>query len=363
MVMGVLPDFRLKESIRKGIINSTDSIEEKDQIQPSSIDLRIGTEFFCMPHSSLPCVRDLNAFLNDAANYQFNIDHHEGYLHKGSVYVVKLKERLKLPEHIEARANPKSSIGRTDIHVRLLTCGGRTFDNVPAGYQGDLWLEICPKSFDIRVKEGMAMNQLRLFDSGTKDLDSEELISLHRDEGILYVKRKKMTHGGYKSNIQRNGVVLGINLEGKCAGYVARKDAPSVDLSKRDHPVSSYFQPVPLTKEGVVIQENSFYIFNSLEEIMIPDGVCGEMADIDTGSGEFRAHYAGFFDPGFNAPAVLEVRNFGQPFLLRHGQGVAAIRFQTLKDKTERPYGSEGRGSHYQGQKGPRLAKYFDRGE
>ena len=355
MVMGVFSDEGLKELISKKVILSKDKIK-RDQVQPSSIDLRLGAEGFCLPYSSIPSEED------NLRNYFDSIDHYkvdlreEGFLHKGNIYVIKLQEGLDLPSHLAARSNPKSSIGRSDVHVRLITERGKFFDKVSSGYKGDLWLEIVPRSFDINVKEGMFLNQLRIFDEQNRMLGEDELIGVHREEGILFGKNKLES---IASSLNEGIISLELGLDRSNPGYVARDSAPILDLSKRDNPASEYFEKVHLKSNGdLVLEKDKFYVLSSAKRINIPLSYCSEMLDIDTGSGEFRAHYAGFFDPGFFAQGVVEVRNLGANFILKEGQTIANLAFFPMKSIPKKPYGSKG--SNYQGQEGPRLAKFFD---
>lgn len=361
MGMGVFSDGGLKNLINEKVITSEYSIQE-NQIQPSSLDLRVDFDkkAFCMPYSSLPPQKDLVEFLKNNCSYEIQPSSESHFLHKGKVYVFPLIEELNLPGHLAARANPKSSTGRTDIHVRLITEQKGSFDNVPAGYKGKLWLEVIPSFFDIRIPPEYSLNQLRIFDKGIKPLSEEELLCEHREKGLLFSKNRKLSLSNIVSDQIGGRVDLGLNLRGKNFGYVTRLDTiKPVNLAQKQ-PASEYFKKISLVnKDRVVFQNNNFYILCSDEIIRIPEDMCAEMVDIDTGLGEFRSHYAGFFDPGFKATAVLELRNYGHPFSMTHKQKVAGFQFYRLKTPSEKIYGSE-IGSHYQSQKGPKLAKFFE---
>jgi len=287
-------------------------------------------------------------------------------LHRRNHYVFPLIEGLNLPPHLAARANPKSSIGRIDVHVRLLTDDGSVFDNVPQGYSGKLWLEVYLRSFDVVVHEGDSLNQLRIFDSGLETLGNSELKCLHRDSGLLFGKSQKgkpyhkIENKKFEGLLERNTLGISLDLDREIPGFVARTSTPPVDLSRRDLPASEYFERAHKVEEGVIIGDDSFHVLSSLEVTNVPEGFCAEMAEIDTSSGEFRAHYAGFFDPAFKAQATLELRNFGGPLLLRHEQRIANIDFFRMKQQPEKPYGHGDKKSSYQGQEGPTLAKFFD---
>ncbi len=360
MALGVISDRGIMEFIRKGRIYSSKEIKEL-QIQPSSIDLTLGSKGFCLPSSEIPIVRNLEEFFQSTASYEIDLSE-ERFLHSGQVYVVKLNEGLKLPEHFRAKANPKSSTGRVDVHVRLLCEKGEQFDNVPKGYKGNLWLEICPNSFDIVCKEGISLNQLRIFNTNSRGLNNGELYDLHQEEGILFElnngRRRKVRNIEYF--IDEEGLNIRLDLSRKISGYVAKKGAPAVNLLRRDNPASEYFEEVSPKKGKITVSKDSFYILNSSDIIRIPDGYCAEVLPVDTNYGEYRAHYAGFFDPGFNAQGVLELRNTGVTDInLKDRQKIAKIRFFHLKEPSVNIYGKKIK-SNYQGQKGPQLAKFFD---
>jgi len=363
MVMGVYSDDQLRELIGKKIIFAEEEIKE-EQVQPSSLDLRLGNQIFCMPFSSVPVRGDFEDFLKANSYYEFDLGN-QNFLHQGNVYVVRLQEGLSLPGHMAARANPKSSVGRTDIHVRLITDNGNSFDDIPAGYNGNLWLEVCSRSFDIKAHQGDCLNQLRLYDKGLECIGRQGLESLHRDSGLLARlsrgKETKLLEEEFEKFVGSDRVYTTLELDPKNPGYVAKRNAPIVDLSLRNHPASAHFNKISLdTKGQVVVDKDSFYILSSKEVVRIPKDSCAEMSDVETASGEFRSHYAGFFDPNFSAQSTLELRNYGAPFLLVNGQKIASMRYFPMKTLPVSSYGEEKIGSHYQGQKGPKLAKYFD---
>ncbi len=359
MAIGVVSDKEIKKLISDGSILSKSGIRE-EQIQPSSIDLTIGAKGFCVNSSSIPESDNLTDFFQSRSNYKLDLSK-ETFLHKGYVYVVQLNEFLKLPEYLQAKANPKSSIGRTDIHVRLITENGKSFDKIAGGYKGELWIEICPRSFDIICKEGISLNQLRVFNTNSRGLNSGELSTLHKEEGILFYPIQKMKKIDSLENLLDNGELnIRLDLSNKISGYTAKKYAPPVNLLRKDNRASEYFEMVNIKNKEIIISEDSFYILNSFEIINIPEGYCAEFLEVDTSSGEFRAHYAGFFDPGFCAQGVLELRNIGgTPFTIKDKQKIATVRYFQLKELPEKVYGRK-INSTYQGQKGPKLAKFFD---
>jgi len=362
MGMGVFSDSGLRWLIAGRIIQSKSKIKE-EQIQPSSLDLTLGNKGFCLPFSSIPPKGDLEEYFQKIKNYQIDL-RKKTFFHKKNVYVIEINESLNLPEYFTAKANPKSSIGRTDIHVRLITENGPRFDMVSGGYKGKLWLEFYSNSFDVILKEGISLNQLRILDKNSEKLSESKLICLHRDQGILFNKGKLTINSKLKQEViepfLREGVVdIRLDLGNKISGYVAKPNTPPVDLLKKDNPASKFFDVIKIIDGKIIIPRGVFYILNSLEIINIPSNYCAEMSDVETISGEFRAHYAGFFDPGFFAQGVVELRNLGAPFLLKHGQKIASLNFYNLKFPSKKVYGKH-MGSTYQHQKGPTLAKFFD---
>ena len=363
MGIGVFSDRGIRSLINDEIILSEEQISE-EQIQPCSLDLRLGRKGYCMPYSSLPKGKNIEEFLRNNKLDEIDLEKNK-LLHKGKIYVFPLKERLFLPDYLSAKANPKSSTGRIDVHVRLLTEGGTSFDNVSSGYRGSLWLEVYPLSFDLIAHENVSLNQLRIFDKFPRKLSAEQLECLHEEEGLLFNKRdgkknwRKFKQEEIRSFLFNDTLWSSIDLERKITGYVAKSYAPPIDLRKRDLPASAYFDIIKRNKEGLIIPKDSFNILSSAELIKIPKGFCAEMVDIDTGSGEYRAHYAGFFDEGFHAQATLEFRNYGSTFLLKKGQKIAGLQFYPLRQPAEKTYGGLP-GSNYQGQEGPTLSKFFD---
>jgi dCTP deaminase len=259
-----------------------------------------------------------------------------GYvMEKGCVYIARLQERLSLPKGLNARANPKSSTGRVDVFVRLLTDQGGSFDDVDEGYDGPLYLEIAPQTFSILVKPGTRLNQLRLKAGEPPKLETRSV--------------------GVDLRAGDNGVV----------GYRGRRHAGVVNMDHIDgHDPRDFWEPLTLRRGELLLDPGEFYILASSDDVEIPVDQAAEMTPIDPSVGEFRVHYAGFFDPGFGtdeahgagSKGVLEVRTHDTPFLLEHGQIVARLVYEPLTERPSRLYG-EG-GSHYQSQ-GLKLSKHF----
>ncbi len=330
---GILPCQSIETLIATGAIVS-DTAFDRDQVQPASLDLRLSDRAWRVRASFLPGLRQVEDRIADVAMHA--IDLSGGYvMEKGCVYIARLQERLSLPQGLIARANPKSSTGRVDVFVRLLTDRGASFDDVAEGYDGPLYLEIAPQTFSILVRPGTRLNQLRLKAGEPPKLET-------RSVGV------DLTGG-----------------DGGVVGFRGRRHAGVVDLDRIDgHDPRDFWEPQVLRRGELLLDPGEFYILASSDDVEIPVDQAAEMTPIDPSVGEFRVHYAGFFDPGFGtdeahgagSKGVLEVRTHDTPFLLEHGQIVARLVYEPLTERPTRLYG-EG-GSHYQRQ-GLKLSKHF----
>ena len=328
---GILPCQSIEALIANGAI-SADAPFLSDQVQPASLDLRLGARVWRVRASFLPG-RGRTVKERLAAVTMHQLDLTDGVvLEKGCVYIAELQERMRLPAGISARANPKSSTGRVDVFVRLLTDHGAAFDDVAPGYDGPLYVEIAPQTFSVLVRSGTRLNQMRL-KAG--------------DPPRLSVRN------------------VGVDLTGSLAGFRARRHAGVVDLDHEDgHDPHDFWEPLEPRHGELLLDPGEFYILASKEAVEIPVLEAAEMTPIDPAVGEFRVHYAGFFDPGFGtaeagglgSKGVLEVRSHETPFLLEDGQTVARLVYEALTERPSRLYG-EG-GSHYQRQ-GLKLSKHF----
>ncbi|MEM1025813.1 MAG: 2'-deoxycytidine 5'-triphosphate deaminase [Myxococcota bacterium] len=361
---GVLPSQALA-ALRAGghIIGSHDEA----QIQPASLDLTVGEEGYAVPGSMLPLpgerVRDL---VRSVARRQLDLSRPE-VLVRGEVYVVRLQERADLPRALRAYANSKSSTGRIDLQTRLLVDGSPRYDKVPPGYVGPLWLELIPKSFDIRLRAGDSLNQAIFFEE-RKLSRQEALGQLHEAHPLLFRRDGDPIPVERWPRHDGPGLLMSIDLDLEVVGYVAKKSPSPVDLRSRDLPPEDFFDPIPRPRNGsLFLSREAFYIFCTAERLSVPKTHAVEMLPYDTSAGEFRAHYAGFFDPGFGygaegevggTAAVLEVRPYEDDLILRHGQPVCQMAYEALQTTPERLYGLLP-GSHYAHQRGPRLSKFF----
>jgi dCTP deaminase len=330
---GVLPDSALRQLVDTGVIAAEAGVEA-DQIQPASLDLRLGDVAYRLRASFLPGDHDVAGRLDDSL-VMHTLDLSRGaVLETGCVYLVPLQETLDLPDDLSAAANPKSSTGRIDVFVRAVSDRARAFDGVPAGYRGPLYAEISPRTFSVLARKGDRLLQLR-------------------------VRR------GAHTPIRE--MVFSLDLHPTASdivGYRAKRHSRVIDLAGVGvHAVEDFWEPVRAREARIVLDPGEFYILASKEAIVIPLEEAAEMAPIAPELGEFRAHYAGFFDPGFgvkqkSGKAVLEVRSREVPFILEHGQPVGRLVFEPMTAQPDVPYGAEGSFSTYQGQ-GLRLSKYF----
>jgi dCTP deaminase len=361
---GVLPYQSLAACIRSGEIAADHPITS-EQLQPASLDLRLGSVAYRLQASFLPGPRRTVQERIDACCLH-TIDLSDGaLLERGCVYIVPLLESLALSPALSGVANPKSSTGRLDVFTRLITDRAPDFDVVTRGYEGPLYAEIFPRTFSVIVRTGTRLNQLRLT-RGTPDVGEAALKRLMSSEPVL---DRDLTEQE-KTTLFR-GVPLSVDLAGigdtNLVGYKAKPHAPLIDLDRVGHyDPTAFWEPlVRNTEKNVILNPEDFYILASKEAVSVPMDHAAEMVPYDAFTGEFRAHYAGFFDPGFGhadvgasgTRAVLEVRSYGVPFIIEDGQLVGRLKYERLTDVPDQLYGAES-GSSYQRQ-GLALSKHF----
>ena len=291
------------------------------------------------------------------SRYRFDLTEDGAVLEKGCVYLVPLMESLDLPANITAVANAKSSTGRLDLLTRTITDGGTEFDRIPAGYTGPLFAEICPRSFSVLVRPGMRLNQIR-FRDGQSVLSDDALRALHEDSPLVDVEA-----------VIDEGLGFSVDLkpaEGTLVGYRAKPHTGVIDLDRiGEYDPQEYWEEVRSSDGQIILDPGAFYILVSREAVQIPPEYAAEMAPFLAMVGEFRVHYAGFFDPGFGHAAaggagsrgVLEVRCHEAPFVLEYGQVVGRLVYEQMSELPEQLYGRE-IASNYQGQ-GLKLSKHF----
>ncbi len=354
---GVLSDRQIGALIDAGAVTAALPIEP-GQIQPASLDLRLGPRATRVRASFLAGrSRTVPDRLADFGMHEIDLTR-GAVLEKGCVYVVPLIESLALPPGLTGAASAKSSIGRLDLLTRLLTDHGHEFDRVPAGYTGPLWLEICPRSFSVVAQQGQMLNQI-IFRNGDTALSDADLAALHTTSPIVAGPEAPVLNGGLGFSVDLRPAT------GSLVGYRAKPHTGLIDLARLGHyPPADYWEEVHSTDGHIVLDPGAFYILVSREAIAIPPTHAAEMAPYLALVGEFRVHYAGFFDPGFGWGAqgsgsrgVLEVRCHEAPFVLEHGQTVGRLIYERMSEVPARLYGQE-IASNYQGQ-GLKLSKHF----
>ncbi len=342
---------------------------DADQIQPTSLDLRLGERAFRIRAGFLPGRATVAARVADLTLYEVDLTA-GAVFEPGQIHLVPLQEELALPSDVRARANPKSSTGRLDLFTRVITDRHERFDDVAAGYRGPLFIEVMPRSFPVRVRTGHRLNQIRLL-RGTALLTDEEHREQHANHRLITVEGGRATSddevivdGGFYFR-----VALTTRRPDGIVGYRAKKYAGVVDLDRvRGHDPNDYFDPIVADARGrLLLEPEEFYIFASRERIRVPPHLAAEMSAYDVGIGELRTNYAGFFDAGFGygargerdgTPAVLEVRPHDVPFLIEDGQVFFRLEFSRTTRPCTRLYGDPGSSSSYADQ-GLTLAKYF----
>jgi dCTP deaminase len=368
---GVLPCQYLEQAIGARVVHADRFTIPDENIQPASLDLRLGEVAYRIRCSFLPDRQTVEQRVKDYIIDELDLRKDGVVLETKRPYLIPLKERLALPAGVRGKANPKSSTGRIDVFTRVITDESYRFDEIADGYEGPLFLEVVPLSFPVRVREDLTLNQLRL-SVGSASLTDDDVRAFHKDQPLLFdrdrpVSPKKLALG--------NGLFLGLDLRGDTDGYVgyrARDNAPLLDVSKSAvGPVDpeAFWEHVKREDgDRVVLTPQRFYLLMSNEAVCIPPTLASEMTAYDPTSGELRTHYAGFFDPGFGydanglfkgSRAALEVRAHDVPFMIEHGQRVCKLTFEHMLDAPARLYG-QGIGSNYQRQD-ETLSKHFTR--
>jgi dCTP deaminase len=354
---GILPYQAIKHMVQDQEIGALRAISE-DQIQPASLDLRLGPKAYRVRASFLPG-RDSTVMSRIKQLDGYEVDISSGaVLERECVYVVPLLEFLRLPNGLAGFANPKSTTGRLDILTRLLTDKSAAFDQIERGYEGPLYIEIVPRTFSIVVRSGTRLNQIR-FRRGSRSVPPSEF-DLLKQQGIVNSDRINT-----KERLLGVTIDLEDNIKNRPVGYRAKKHTDRIDLEKIGYyEASDFWEPIYVGHQRTLILDpNDFYVLVTREAIRVPPEFAAEMVAYDATVGEFRVHYAGFFDPGFGwdvptgAKAVLEVRSHEVPFMLEHGQTVGWLRYEPMAGPPDKLYGAEV-GSSYQSQS-LRLAKQF----
>lgn len=363
---GILTYRHLHQLADSGGINAEQPLTPA-QYQPASLDLRLGNVAYRIRSSFVPGNLPVEDVLRELQMYTIDLESN-GVLEKNQVYLVPLQESLALPPSLRVRANPKSTTGRLDMLTRVISDYNARFDEVQAGYHGKLYLEIVPKSFTVRVKPGLSLNQLR-FIQGDCVLDDPELAALYEQIPLLYDNADAPVPADMAC-IQ-DGLLMSVDLQGEknqgIIGYKARKNSDIIDLTRiRSYEIADFWEPISRQKrDQLILEPEEFHLLCSREKVRIPPDYSAEMVAYDIGAGEFRVHYAGFFDPGFGygngdilgTYAVLEVRSHDVPYRISHGQLFCKIQYARNIERPQVLYGTD-IDSNYQRQK-LTLSKQF----
>ena len=361
---GIMPIQELRKAAANGMITSPHSPIPRENLQPASLDLRLGNVAHRLRCSFLPHHGSVEVRLEDLAMESLPLDR-GAVLEVNRPYLAPLLEELDLPPDTRARANPRSSTGRMDLFTRVITDGSAQFDNVAPGYRGRMYLEIVSRSFACRVRSGISLNQVR-FLRGDPRVSGDDLWERHLREPLALLEGKPCRFGPGELE---GGAPLSVDLAGRgngngTVGYRARRNSGLLDLTQAGvNQAEDFWEPVRAEPgQRLVLEPEELYLLASREAVRIPPDLAAEMVALDPRSGEFRTHYAGFFDPGFGyggdaARAVMEIRAHDAPFMLEHGQPVCRLEFEEMLTTPEVVYGV-GAGSSYQGQ-WLRLSKHF----
>jgi dCTP deaminase len=364
---GLLGLEKIEVMLRRKMIRGRDEIEPA-QLQPASLDLRLGPRAFRVRASFLPGKeRTVEEQLTALTSDEINLEGDGAVLERGCVYVIPLLEHLKLPPSISAVANPKSSTGRLDIFTRLISDRGEVFDRVARGYDGQLYAEVSPRSFSVRIRKRSKLNQIRF-----RRWNSQQSLNTNFavEDKFLAQRHEESPLVDGPLNL-RDGLILRVALSretlGEQIGYRAQKHTDVIDVDEvGKYAVEDYWEPIAARRDRrLILDPGEFYILASQERLHIPRDLAAEMVPIDPAMGEFRVHYAGFFDPGFGftlsghpgSRAVLEVRSHEVPFILEDGQVIGRLVYEKMAEAPQTLYGAGGN-SNYQGQ-GLKLSKHF----
>ncbi|HVZ52302.1 MAG TPA: 2'-deoxycytidine 5'-triphosphate deaminase [Pseudolabrys sp.] len=362
---GILPDRLIARlAAEGGILPAYDFAP--DQIQPASLDLRLGDVAYRVRASFLPGSTTVAQRIDELKLHEFSLTD-GAVLETGCVYIVPLLESLALPDDIAAAANPKSSTGRLDVFTRVIADETRGFDRIEPGYHGPLYAEISPRTFPVLVREGSRLSQIR-FRRGHALLSSDALRELHARERLVDADEADVSEGVAVSVDLSGELVSPVAGDGGgVVGYRAKRHTGLIDVERRaGYSVLDFWEPIRARPDkSLILDPNEFYILASKEAVQVPPDYAAEMVPFDPLVGEFRVHYAGFFDPGFGyagagghgSRAVLEVRSREVPFILEHGQIVGRLVYESMLARPEKLYG-QGIGSNYQAQS-LKLSKHF----
>lgn len=358
---GALPSQKIMEFVESGAFKN---VNEKN-ISPASVDVTVSEEWYRVDGVFLPktgeTVRSLIERMHGARHAV-----HEP-LERGVVYVARINESFDLPKHIYAYCNPKSSTGRHDMHVRIIKDGVARYDTLPSGSKGELWAIIVPRSYPVLLSPEFPISQVRFFNKDTRFKESDLDIEWHRKPLAYHLNGDPYSYDSFLMKDSDGSVLLTLDLSQDVVGYECRGSNTVVNLSTPNGTLDSskHFIPIKKSGESILLRKDSFYILSTKEALRVPPYLASEMVDMDSRTGEFRTHYAGFFDPGWGCgsdgegkgrPITLEVRTF-EDVIISHGQPIGKVRFEKMSETPNIHY--DQKNSNYLVQSGPKLAKQF----
>lgn len=366
----ILVDHELKALFGSALCPSIGPTHQ--QIQPASVDLRLGSVAYRIRAGFLPEHVPIEDRLSELSTSIIDLEGDGAVFEKGLVYLVPLEEELNLPADVSARFNPRSSTGRSDLFTRVLCDGYPRFDESPAGYRGRPWIEIAPLSFPVRLRRGDRLAQVRL-QTGPAALTTAELRAVYRETPLCFDQDDRPLGEDEVGFDDDGGLVLRIGLEGRNpVGYRAALNTDVLEFAgERVHDPRDFWEPVRAHAASAILDPGRFYIFASKERLRIPPDLAAEMLPVDVGVGELRNNYAGFFDNGFGwhfdgtpggTPAVLEVRAHDVPFLVEDGQVFFRLKFFRTNGRPEKLYGEGRPGLSYRNQDLTLARMFADQG-
>lgn len=359
--VGALPSQKLMEYIKQGVFKNV----KESQVSPASIDVTVSGEWYRVDGVFLPKTDETIPSLIERMNGHRHAVQEP--LERGVVYVARLNETFTLPQDLYAYCNPKSSTGRHDIHVRIVRDGTARYDTLPAGSTGDLWAIIVPRSYPVLLHPGFAISQVRFFNEDTRFNESDLDIEWRRKSLAYHLTGEAFSYESFRMKDGDGSMLLTLDLSQDIVGYECRGSNKVIDLGSPNASIdpSTHFYPIKKTGDSILLRKDSFYILSTKEALLVPPHLASEMVDMDSRTGEFRTHYAGFFDPGWGhgaegegrgRPITLEVRTF-EDVVVTHGQPIGKVRFEKMSEIPDVHY--DQKNSNYLTQSGPKLAKQF----
>ena len=361
MNKGALSAEQIREYIDKGFLSSI----EVENINPASFDISASTERYRIDSIFLPKYgQSIKEIINKLNPIQQDVDQ---VMERDVIYVIKIKEKTNLLENIYGYCNPKSSSGRHDLHVRIVADGVARYDTIPHGYNGELWAIVVARSYPVLIPKDFRISQIRLFNGDTRFNEMMLLDQMHKDSLVYHSDTRVYSYDSLRMKDGDGSILLTLDLSTDIVGYEARGTNKVLDLGAVNGSIDSteFFTPIKNNGESILLKKGAFYILSTKEYLRVPPYLASEMVDMDSRTGEFRSHYAGFFDPGWGVdmdgngkgrPMTLEVRPF-EDVMICHQQPIGKVKFEKMSQIPERHY--DMMNSNYLYQSGPKLAKQF----